>query len=177
MSLVNTKSRKSLWSRCSDCSCYKIIVITILLSTFNITLTAAAASTTKSYRFLGIFPHPAVSHFRAFEPLLLELSSRGHDVYVVSHFPNKNAPPPANYHDFPLDQSDIMTSTALVDEVSAKNYCELNFEHVKKIFFSWYEYFSPNLQKCSTTLFVYMWFSQLCRTSREEEWEFMRFVQ
>lgn len=119
MSLGDAKSHKSLWSR-YDCSCYKIIVITILLSTFNIASTAAAA-TTKSYRFLGIFPHPAVSHFRAFEPLLVELSLRGHDVYVVSHFPNKNAPPPANYHDFPLDQSDIMTSTAPVDEVSAKN--------------------------------------------------------
>lgn len=69
----------------------------------------------ESYRFLGIFPHPAVSHFRAFEPLLTELSLQGHEVFVISHFPNKSAV--KNYHDFSLDQNDIMTESVSVDEV------------------------------------------------------------
>lgn len=102
-------SRYSDNFRFNGCCSNKIIIVTIVLSCFNI-------KANESYRFLGIFPHPAVSHFRAFEPLLTELGLRGHDVFVVSHFPNKSAP--ANYHDFPLDQNEIMTSTLSVDEVS-----------------------------------------------------------
>lgn len=119
-----TMPRRSVTDQCSS-SCYKIIVITILLSTFDITTTAAAAA--ERYRFLGIFPHPAVSHFSAFEPLLTELSARGHHVYVVSHFPTKTMPPPENYHDFPLDPSEIMTSTAPADEVSRVFFMQKNF--------------------------------------------------
>lgn len=65
---------------------------------------------------LGIFIHPAISHFRAFRPVLLALANKGHDVYVVSHFPEKN-PPPANYHEFVLKQDDILTGKMPVDEV------------------------------------------------------------
>lgn len=127
------------------CSCYKIIVITILLSTFDTILTAASAA--ERYRYLGIFPHPAVSHFRAFEPLLTELSARGHHVYVVSHFPTKTTPPSENYHDFPLDQSDIMTSTAPADEVSW--FFSVNWIWPHVIWDFWMKVF----WKCSTTSF------------------------
>jgi glucuronosyltransferase len=72
----------------------------------------------ESYRILGLFPHPAISHFRAFQPLLVELAALGHEVFVVSHFPFKNAP--ENYRDLVLDQSDIMTGSFSVDEVSGK---------------------------------------------------------
>lgn len=70
----------------------------------------------ESYRILGLFPHPAISHFRAFQPLLIELAALGHEVVVVSHFPDKNAP--GNYRDLVLDQNDIMTNSFPVDEVS-----------------------------------------------------------
>lgn len=83
-------------------------------------LTAIGSRTSESYRILGLFPHPAISHFRAFQPLLRELADLGHDVVVVSHFPEKNAP--ANYRDLVLDQSQIMTAAYTVDEVS----CTLN---------------------------------------------------
>lgn len=74
------------------------------------------SQTSESHRILGLFPHPAISHFRAFQPLLRELAEKGHEVVVVSHFPEKNAP--ESYRDFVLDQSQVMTGAYSVDEVS-----------------------------------------------------------
>lgn len=59
------------------------------------------SQTSDSLNILGIFPHPAISHFKVFQPLLRELAVRGHDVSVVSHFPNNDVS--ENYHDFTLD--------------------------------------------------------------------------
>lgn len=59
-----------------------------------------------SMNVLGIFPHPAISHFKAFQPLLIELAARGHGVSVVSHFPKSDAL--ENYHDFTLDTVSII---------------------------------------------------------------------
>lgn len=87
----------------------KLVYVVLLIA-------AVGSQTTESYRVLGLFTHPAISHFRAFQPLLHELAVHGHDVSVVSHFPDKNAP--HNYHDFVLDQSQIMTAAFSVDEVS-----------------------------------------------------------
>lgn len=86
---------------------------------FVVTLLALAAlgsHSSECARILGLFIHPAISHFRFFQPVLRGLADVNHDVYVVSHFPEKNAP--ANYHDFMLDQSQIMTDSMSVDEVS-----------------------------------------------------------
>lgn len=83
---------------------------------------AVGSQTSDSYRVLGIFPHPAISHFRAFQPVLRELANIGHDVVVVSHFPEDN--PSTNYRDLVLDQSEIMTAGFSVDEVNL--YCYLN---------------------------------------------------
>lgn len=38
-------------------------------------------------RILAVFPHYGASHFMAFEPLMLELASRGHEVVVISRYP------------------------------------------------------------------------------------------
>ncbi|CAG4949307.1 unnamed protein product [Colias eurytheme] len=46
-------------------------------------------------RILGLFAHTGKSHHMVFEPLLKELSKRGHQVTVASFFPLQN--PPANY--------------------------------------------------------------------------------
>ncbi|GLH07822.1 UDP-glucuronosyltransferase [Gryllus bimaculatus] len=51
-------------------------------------------------RVLGLVPVPARSHFIAFERLLKALAARGHQVDMVSHFPQK-APSP-NYTDISL---------------------------------------------------------------------------
>lgn len=46
-------------------------------------------------RILAVMPHSGRSHHLVFEPLLLELHRRGHELTVLSHFP-RQAPP--HYH-------------------------------------------------------------------------------
>lgn len=94
---------------CDDCAMKLIYVL------LSIAVLGSQASEAK-FSVLGLFPHPALSHFRAFQPLLRELAERGHDVFVVSHFPEENAP--ENYRDFVLDQSQIITAAYSVEEVS-----------------------------------------------------------
>lgn len=49
---------------------------------------------------LGIFPYEGKSHFFVFQPYLLELAKRGHNLTIISYFPQKTAPD--NYHDINL---------------------------------------------------------------------------
>lgn len=67
------------------------------LSLVVVLLLAAFATPTVALKVLGLFPHPAISHFRFFEPVLRGLAAAGHDVTVVGLFPWHDAP--ANYHD------------------------------------------------------------------------------
>lgn len=60
-------------------------------------LATAFSTPTAALKILGLFPHPAISHFRFFEPVLRGLAEAGHDVTVVGLFPLKDAP--ENYHD------------------------------------------------------------------------------
>ncbi|XP_046658304.1 LOW QUALITY PROTEIN: UDP-glycosyltransferase UGT5-like [Homalodisca vitripennis] len=53
-----------------------------------------------SANILAVFPHPGKSHFDVFEPLVLELAARGHQMTVMSFYPQK--PPVANYTDISL---------------------------------------------------------------------------
>jgi len=64
---------------------------------------------TSGFRILGLFPHPALSHFKFFHPIMRGLAERGHDVIVVSYFPDKN--PHSNYKDFLLSGQEVLTST------------------------------------------------------------------
>ncbi|XP_070508787.1 UDP-glycosyltransferase UGT5-like isoform X2 [Chironomus tepperi] len=59
-------------------------------------------------------------------PVLRALGEKGHDVYVVSHFPEKEAA--ANYHEFILKQDDILTGTAAVEEVYAPRTFRIFYE-------------------------------------------------
>jgi glucuronosyltransferase len=52
------------------------------------------------HRILGLFPHPGLSHFHFFQPVMKALVEAGHEVTVVSHFPNDL--PIENYKDEPL---------------------------------------------------------------------------
>ena len=56
------------------------------------------------HRILGLFPHPGFSHFNFFQPVMHALAEAGHDVTVVSHFPNKE--PHENYKDELLNNVD-----------------------------------------------------------------------
>ena len=49
------------------------------------------------HRILGLFPHPGFSHFNFFQPIMQALAEAGHEVTVVSQFPNKE--PHENYKD------------------------------------------------------------------------------
>lgn len=53
------------------------------------------------YNVLGIFIHPGKSHFDMFYPLMRGLAERGHNVTVISHFPDKN--PVVGYTDVVLE--------------------------------------------------------------------------
>jgi glucuronosyltransferase len=59
-------------------------------------------------RILGIFPFPARSHHIVHKALMLELARRGHEVTVVSAFP-ENKPIP-NYRDIVLNTNMITLS-------------------------------------------------------------------
>ncbi|XP_026732558.1 UDP-glucuronosyltransferase 2B1-like isoform X1 [Trichoplusia ni] len=54
----------------------------------------------RAANILGLFPHVGKSHHTAFEPLLKMLAEKGHQVTVVSFFPQKT--PVANYTDISL---------------------------------------------------------------------------
>ncbi|XP_069682309.1 UDP-glycosyltransferase UGT5-like isoform X2 [Periplaneta americana] len=53
-----------------------------------------------TYKILGLFPHVAKSHFLMAEALMKGLAGRGHQVTMVSHFPQKNSI--SNYTDISL---------------------------------------------------------------------------
>lgn len=60
-------------------------------------------------KILGLFPHPGISHFHFFHPILRGLAERGHEVTVVSHFPDKS--PPIGYTDLPLTGMDTLANS------------------------------------------------------------------
>ncbi|XP_063385073.1 UDP-glucosyltransferase 2-like [Cydia fagiglandana] len=64
------------------------------------TLLIALAHTANALNILGIFPYHGTSHFLVFRVYLLGLVNKGHNVTVISHFPEKNPPP--NYHSISL---------------------------------------------------------------------------
>lgn len=69
----------------------------------------ALIAPSESLRVLGLFPHPGVSHFHFFHPIMRGLADAGHDITVVSHFPDKNAPP--NYKDLSLSETSLLTNS------------------------------------------------------------------
>lgn len=72
-----------------------------------------------AFNILGIFPYQGKSHFFQFKVYLRELANRGHNVTVVSYFPDK-APPP-KYKDVHIGEIQI-----LEDEIAVhKSYATL----------------------------------------------------
>lgn len=65
--------------------------------------------TTEAYKILGLFIHPGRSHYAVFSPLMKGLALKGHNVTVVSYFPERTNLP--NYTDLTFDlQLDISES-------------------------------------------------------------------
>lgn len=63
------------------------------------------------YKILGLFPHPATSHFNVFQPILRRLADDGHEVTVVSHFPDPNSS--KNYKDLTLQGETLTNAISL----------------------------------------------------------------
>ncbi|XP_067632107.1 UDP-glycosyltransferase UGT5-like isoform X2 [Eurosta solidaginis] len=60
-------------------------------------------------KILGLFPHPGISHFKFFHPIMRGLAEKGHDVTVISHFPDKA--PPIKYRDIPLSNQPTLSNS------------------------------------------------------------------
>lgn len=73
----------------------KIRILWMTLAGFFLCITQ-----TSCFKILGLFPHAGASHFDFFSPLMRGLAEAGHEVTVVSQFPDKN--PPNGYIDLPL---------------------------------------------------------------------------
>jgi UDP-glucoronosyl and UDP-glucosyl transferase. len=78
-------------------------------------------------RILGIFPHVAKSHFMMSEVLMKGLANRGHEVLVISPFPQKTPIP--NYTDISLVGSmpNVVSTVALDDIATGLVYTTLKF--------------------------------------------------
>lgn len=76
---------------------------------------------------MGVFPHVAKSHFMMSEVLMKGLASRGHEVVVISHFPQKTPIP--NYTDISLVGSmpNVVSTVALDDIATGSVYTTLKF--------------------------------------------------
>ncbi|XP_066990896.2 UDP-glycosyltransferase UGT5 isoform X1 [Anabrus simplex] len=70
---------------------------------FTVLVLLASYRTSDSARILAIFHYNGKSQFSMLENLMKGLAAKGHDVYVASHFPQKNKIP--NYTDINLNGS------------------------------------------------------------------------
>ncbi|KAL9925633.1 UDP-glucosyltransferase 2-like isoform 2-T2 [Glossina fuscipes fuscipes] len=97
----------------NDCRCILVKMTGLRFAWFYITalliLTSFVASRRHNLKILGLFPHPGISHFHFFHPIMRSLAERGHEVTVVSHFPDKS--PPVGYHDISLGGKETLANT------------------------------------------------------------------
>lgn len=98
----------------------KVIVVYMVCSLYF-------AQPVAAIRILGLFPHPAISHFRFFQPILRGLADAGHDVTVVGLFKHENPPP--NYHDVIIPGEILTNAIGLqvriwCDKKLQRQYCD-----------------------------------------------------
>lgn len=101
----------------------------------------------QSAKILGLFGHPGKSHFDIFEPLMKELARRGHEVTVISFYPQK----------IPLDNYTDISLVGLIEQyVNFVPFSE--FEKYEKYlelampFFNFYGLSEMGLEACSKIL-------------------------
>ncbi|XP_018570348.1 UDP-glucuronosyltransferase 1-8 [Anoplophora glabripennis] len=76
---------------------------------------------------LVIFPHSGKSHFMAFEPFFKTLAKRGHNMTVISYFPQKD--PIKNYRDVSLQNPNIDTGAINLEQVPHSRSKHYNGSH------------------------------------------------
>ncbi|XP_050079134.1 UDP-glucosyltransferase 2-like [Anopheles maculipalpis] len=74
------------------------------------------------YRILGLFPHPGLSHFKVFHPIMRGLANEGHHVTVVSYFPDDNPVP--GYHDLRFEGQEILTNTFSLEDFKGRTFID-----------------------------------------------------
>ncbi|XP_063220952.1 UDP-glycosyltransferase UGT5-like [Bacillus rossius redtenbacheri] len=80
---------------------------------------AQSLSPATGYRILGVFPHTAKSHFIMSGAIMRGLAERGHEVVVISPFPEKVAP--KNYKDITLlKEEDTIVNAFGIDSFDGK---------------------------------------------------------
>ncbi|EDV54742.1 UDP-glucuronosyltransferase 2B17 [Drosophila erecta] len=95
-----------------------------------------------SLRILGLFPHPAISHFKFFHPIMRGLAEAGHSVDVISPFEDQD--PPKGYKDL------LLPPNTLTDTINLQD-----FERPYHFLFPYIEFFilyNMGKEACNTTL-------------------------
>jgi glucuronosyltransferase len=87
---------------------------------FGLLLSICVAHGADGAKILGIFPLPGKSHFAVSSVLLKELASRGHQVTVLSPFPEKSPIPNYTDIDIAAPRDDFMNTTGTVDYLHKK---------------------------------------------------------
>ncbi|KAF3422889.1 hypothetical protein E2986_00619 [Frieseomelitta varia] len=64
-----------------------LLCLLVILASYSHANNSTVLKSEKRLKILAIFAHLGKSHFDVFEPLLVELARRGHDLTVISHFP------------------------------------------------------------------------------------------
>lgn len=84
--------------------CLSVLVIIMVVSTW---------STVQCYNILAIFPHPGMSHWLFFRPIIEELVRRGHEVTLLSYFGLEDAQLKGriNYHEHLFKGAPALTNT------------------------------------------------------------------
>lgn len=83
----------------------------VALRTFCLISVLVLVSSSDSYNILVLFPHYGKSHFVLYEDLFKQLAERGHNVTVISYFPQKKPLP--NYRDVTLNLLNESTQSGL----------------------------------------------------------------
>ncbi|XP_062548927.1 UDP-glycosyltransferase UGT5-like isoform X2 [Armigeres subalbatus] len=96
-----------------------------------------------SYRILGLFAHPGLSHFKVFHPIMRGLAEAGHQVTVVSYFPSLDEPHP-NYVDFTFQGQELLTNAFSLEGFSRRTFLDN--------FVEFFELASWGFETCSTAL-------------------------
>ncbi len=75
---------------------------------FIILALSLAIEANESLTVLGLFPYPRFSHFKFYNPVMRAIADAGHNVTVISYFPDAHAP--KNYVDFTLGEPGAITN-------------------------------------------------------------------
>lgn len=83
------------------------------LSALVITLLSSSSSTVECHNILAIFPHPGMSHWLFFRPIVTELVRRNHNVTLLSYFGivDEEMKSRDNYHEYLFKEDGFLTNT------------------------------------------------------------------